>query len=328
MTTIIDVAAHAGVSIKSVSRVLNGEAHVRPALREKVEAAVKALGYRPKLAARQLAGNKSFIIAYPFNNPSAAYITDVLMGAAHACRDRGYHLVSEPVDCDGNAKTLIERIITMLQPDGIILTPPLGDMAELAEYIAGFKVPLVRIAGPEGFYGQTIPIDDRTISREMVEHLVEQGHDRIGFILPPPDHVLAQSRYQGYLDGLKAANIKVDEALVRPGRFDVTSGVEAAHALLDLKSPPTAIFAANDDMALGALQVAHSRKMRIPEDVAIAGFDDSPASILAWPALTTVRQPVRQLGARAAMILLGEDAAEVDLRHQLIIRESTVAPPD
>ncbi len=328
MPTILDVAQHAGVSMKTVSRVLNQEAHVRPQLREKVMAAVQALGYRPNLAARQLAGQKSFIIAYPFNNPSAAYITDVLMGAARTCRDHGYHLVSEPVELDDQMLQTIERLIQTLRPDGMILIPPLCDMASLVEHISRFKVPLVRIAGGLDLYGKSIAIDDRSISRDMVAHLVEQGHRRIGFILPHPDHALAQSRYRGYLDGLEEAGIAPEASLIRPGRFDVESGAQAARTLLELPHPPTAIFAANDDMALGALQVAHARHLSIPGDIAIAGFDDSPASRLAYPALTTVRQPTELLGAAAAAMLLDGELDPRAIEHKLLLRASTVPDTD
>ncbi|BBC71002.1 LacI family transcriptional regulator [Altererythrobacter sp. B11] len=309
--------------MKTVSRVLNQEAHVRPALQAKVKEAVEALGYRPNLAARQLAGQRSFIIAYPFNNPSPAYITEVLMGAARACRDKGYHLVSEPIDLGEEALEMIERLVRTLRPDGMILTPPLCDMARVVEHVERLKVPLVRIAGGLDLYGEAIQMDDRAISREMVAHLVQQGHRRIGFVLPHPDHAMAQSRYRGYLDGLGDAGIAPEESLIRPGRFDVESGAEAAHALLDLPQPPTAIFAANDYMALGAMRVAHSRGLAIPGDVAIAGFDDSSGSRLAFPALTTVRQPVRALGETAAAMLLGEKVDLSQLRHELLIRPST-----
>ena len=323
MTTILDVARHAGVSMKTVSRVLNREPHVSDALRDKVKAAVATLGYRPNLAARQLAGQKSFIIAYPFNNPSPAYITDVLMGAARACRDGGYHLVSEPVDFDEQLLPMIERLVATLRPDGMILTPPLCDMTAVVEQVERLGVPLVRVAGGLDLYGISIPLDDRAISRAMVDHLVALGHRRIGFIRPHPDHALAQARHHGYLDGLAAAGIAPEEALIQPGRFDVESGAEAARALLDLPQPPTAIFAANDDMALGAMQVVHRRGLAIPRDIAIAGFDDSAAGRLAYPALTTVRQPMQLLGACAAMMLLGEPTDEAAIRHELVIRGST-----
>lgn len=328
MPTILDVARHAGVSMKTVSRVLNNEAHVRPALRDKVAASVDALGYRPNLAARQLAGQKSFIIAYPFNNPSPAYITEVLMGAARACRDRAYHLVSEPVDLDGQLLHIIERLIVTLRPDGMILTPPLCDMPEVVEFVARFDVPLVRIAGGPAQYGTSIAIDERSISRAMIAHLLAQGHRRIGFIRPHPDHALAQARYEGYRDGLSEAGIALDEALIQPGMFDVESGAKAAQALLDLPRRPTAIFAANDDMALGAFQVARRRGLSIPEDIAIAGFDDSAAGRLAYPALTTVRQPMELLGACAAAMLLGDPPDAAAIRHELVIRGSTLPHSD
>ncbi|MDE2412044.1 MAG: LacI family DNA-binding transcriptional regulator [Sphingomonadales bacterium] len=325
MPTMRDVARHAGVSMKSVSRVLNGEAHVRPQLRERVMAAVQALDYSPNLAARQLAGHRSFIIAYPFNNPSAAYITDILMGAARTCRDRGYHLVSEPVELDDQMLPVIERLVTTLRPDGMMLTPPLCDMPSVVEHVARFGVPLVRIAGGLDLYGRSIVIDDRSISRAMVAHLVEQGHRRIGFVQPHPDHALAQRRFDGYLDGLEEAGIEPEPALIRPGFFDIDSGIRAAEALLDLPHPPTAIFASNDDMALGAIQVAHNRRLSVPGNLAIAGFDDSTASRLAYPALTTVRQPTQLLGAVAATLLLGGELDPGAIRHELLIRASTAA---
>ena len=184
MTTILDVARHAGVSMKTVSRVLNGEAHVRPVMRERVTASVDALGYRPSLAARQLAGQRSFIIAYPFNNPSPAYVIDVLMGAAGACRDRGYHVVSEPIEFDASMLRVLERLITTLRPDGMILTPPLCDMTEVVEHVASFDVPLVRIAGGLDIYGEAIVVDDRSVSKQLVAHLIGLGHRRIGLIQP------------------------------------------------------------------------------------------------------------------------------------------------
>lgn len=323
MTTIVDVAHHAGVSIKTVSRVLNGEPHVRPAMRERVEAAARELGYRPNLAARQLAGHKSYIIAYPFNNPSPAYITEVMMGAAGACRDRGYHLVSEPVEDDDSAATVMDRLMSTLRPDGVIVTPPLADDPDFLALMAGHNVPLIRIAGQAEGYGRTIQIDDRGVSADMVRHLVALGHRRIGFIRPHPDHLAAQSRVEGYLDGLGEAGIAVDQALIRPGDFTVESGMAAAAALLDLSTPPTAIFAANDYMALGAMRVAHERGLSIPGQVAIAGFDDTPSSRLSWPPLTTIRQPARLLGETATLMLMHDESDGAAIHHELVIRGST-----
>lgn len=326
MVTITDVAHRAGVSMKTVSRVLNNEAHVRPAVREKVQSAVAALGYRPNLAARQLAGHKSFIIGYPFNNPSAAYVTDILLGAARACRDRGYHLVSEPVDLLENAVEIIDRLISTLRPDGMILIPPLAEIPAVIDQIEKAGLPLVRIAGSAEGYGEALRIDDADIARQMVAHLAEQGHRRIAFIRPPAHHSQAASRFDGYCAGLSAAGITFDPGIVVDGAFDVESGMAAARSLLDLPEAPTAIFASNDQMALGALRVAHQRKLDVPGDVAIAGFDDLPASAFAWPPLTTVRQPIEALGACAACMLLGEAPDDGALTHQLILRESTLSP--
>ncbi|MEH3107530.1 MAG: substrate-binding domain-containing protein [Sphingomonas fennica] len=153
-------------------------------------------------------------------------------------------------------------------------------------------------------------------------HLIAEGHRRIGFIRPHPDHALAQARFAGYLAALADAGLPRDEALIAPGYFDMDSGAAAAERLLDLADRPSAIFAANDDMALGAMRVAHERGLSIPGDIAIAGFDDSPASRMVWPPLTTVRQPTRLMGETAVAMLLDETAAP-PLHHELLIRAST-----
>lgn len=292
-------------------------------MKARVEAAARELGYRPNLAARQLAGHKSFIIAYPFNNPSPAYITEVMMGAAAACRDRGYHLVSEPVEADESAEAVIERLISTLRPDGVIVTPPLSDDPEFLALMERHGVPLIRIAGQAEGYGRPIQIDERGISAEMVRHLVSIGHRRIGFVRPHPDHLAAQSRTDGYLDGLADAGIAVDPALIQPGDFTVESGLAAGAVLLDLAEPPTAIFAANDYMALGVMRLAHERGLSIPDQLAIAGFDDTPSSRLSWPPLTTIRQPARQLGEAAAQMLMHDHEDAATIQHQVVVRGST-----
>ena len=324
MATIMEVAAMAGVSMKTVSRVMNGELHVRPVMREKVLAAAHALNYRPNLAARQLAAKRSFLIGYPFVHPADSYVTEVLLGAAATCRDRNYHIVAEPIEDEAAAVEGIRRLITTLRPDGLILIPPLSDTLEIIEMVARHDVPLVRISGYLPGPGDIVAVDDRSISTQMCAHLIGQGHRRIGFIRPHPDHGHAASRYQGYLDALAAAEIEPDERLIRQGFFDIESGAAATAALLDLPEPPSAIFAANDEMALGALRMALSRNLAVPGDIAIAGFDDSPASRAAWPPLTTVRQPTRAIGSQAAKLLLDKKHVLADLRHEMVIRGSTV----
>ncbi|KAJ8137314.1 hypothetical protein OY671_009473, partial [Metschnikowia pulcherrima] len=206
-----------------------------------------------------------------------------------------------------------QRMSRTSKPDGVISTPPLCDTPRIIEQFEQSGVPVVRIAGGRELYGRSIILDERAVSRQMVEHSVSLGHQRIGFIHPPPEHILAQARYLGYLDGSAVAGIEPRNELVRQGLFDSASGVTAGEESLSSPMPPTAIFAANDDMALGVSQVAHRRGLSVPGDVAIAGFDDSPSSSIAWPPSTTVRQPVRTSGCVAARMLIEEDFATPDL---------------
>lgn len=329
MTTISDVAKRAGVSIKTVSRVLNNEPHVRPRLRDKVIDAARALDYRPNQAARQLAGSRSFLLAFLYDctliNPSPDYAAGVQSGAALRCRERGYHLVVEPIDTSiAGIDDILQRLVGALHPDGIILTPPLSDWLPILRAAEVARVPIARIAaGLEG-YGRRILIDEREVSSTLVTHLIEAGHRRIGIIKPHPDHLAAQARFIGYCEALTAAGLPWDPALAAEGLFDPESGYHAAQVLLSRTDPPTAIFAANDAMALAAMQAARDMGLHLPSDLAVAGFDDSLAGRTSWPSLTTVRQPIEAMGRVAVDLLIdGCPPKEPLPNHQLIVRAST-----
>jgi LacI family transcriptional regulator len=319
----MDVAARAAVSMKTVSRVMNGEPHVRPHLKQRVTEAVEELGYRPNLAARQLAGNRSFLIAYLFSNASVSYTTAMLMAAALECRDLGYHLVAEPIDPDGDTAGMVRHALQRLRPDGVILTPPLSDDLEALSVIESSGIALVRIAGSVESYGTIIGIDSYRPCCALMHHLLDLGHRRIGMVAPPLTHSVAQRRYEAYVDSLSQAGIEIDPQLVARGDFAFRSGAAAAAHLLDVGNRPTAIFAANDGMALGVMSEAQRRGLRVPEDLAVAGFDDSPAGRMHWPPLTTVRQPLGEMARRAASLLIGKDVEDSSLDHVVLIRSST-----
>jgi len=323
MTTITEVALRAGVSMKTVSRVLNGEPHVRAEKIERVEKAVRDLGYRPNLAARQLAGKRSHILVFLFNQVSATYIMSVLSAAAASCRGNGFHLVSEPVESSADASRMIDDIVQLLRPDGFILSPPLSDDAALLSSIAATGIPVARIAGTVEATGIVVSIDDSAVSQEMTAHLIELGHRRIGFVTTGPQHRVAQGRVSGFRTAMAEAGIAVDEDLIATGDFSYVSGERAGHALLDRPSPPTAVFAANDAMALGVMSAATILNRRIPEDVAVCGFDDSPISRMIWPPLTTVRQPIGEMTAVAVARLIGNPDPTEKIGHQLLLRRST-----
>ncbi len=324
LPTITDVAATAGVSMKTVSRVLNGEAHVRPQLRDRVLEAVSALDYRPNLAARQLAANRSRLILLICNSFGASYVTRVLIAASAQCREQDYHLVSEPVDPQSKPSAAIERSIARLRPEGVILTPPLADNASVLRAVAATGTPLVRISGTTPGHGSCINVDERAAARELVQHLIEElGHTRIGFVGPRPLHYAAEGRAHGYRDALDLAGIAWEPELSEVGDFFFGSGFAAGKRLLAMPSPPTAVFAANDGMALGVMSAALAMGLRIPDDIAVAGFDDSPAGRMIWPPLTSVRMPVEALAERAVRVLTKGEISGYEPACELLRRGST-----
>ena len=313
MTSIHDVAALAKVSIKTVSRVVNDAPNVSAELRERVQAAVRELGYRPNQSARRLAGGRSFMIAYLYSNPAPGYISGIQSGAAARCRELGYHLVVEPISPGGEERfDVLDRLVAALRPDGVLLVPPLSDDAAMLARLAELRLPCARIAGSVVGAGFNIHTPERAAGRMVADHLIAHGHRRIGIITPPAKHRSALRRVEGFRDGLAAAAVPIDESLFVDGGFTFASGIAAGEALLALPQPPSAIFATNDDMALGVLTLAHQIGLRVPEDLSVVGFDDTPASLTSWPPLTTVRQPLEDMG-RAVIDALAngpEDAPE------------------
>ncbi|MEK8032991.1 LacI family DNA-binding transcriptional regulator [Ideonella sp. DXS29W] len=332
--TIIDVAREAGVSIKTVSRVLNREAGVHEQTREQVLAVVAQLKYRPKLSARSLAGARSFLIGLLYYDPSAAFVGGVQKGAAVRCREAGYHLVVESIENEApDIETQVDRMVAALRPDGMILTPPLCDNPQVLKVLSDSGTPTVLISpGDHDPALLTVRMDDVHAAQEVTQLLIELGHERIGFIRGARDQAASELRYQGFKLAMEAAGLSVDEALVYQGDFTFPSGVAGAHHLLGQKGRPTAVFASNDDMALGVLSAAQRLGLQVPGELSIAGFDDSPAASLVWPPLTTVRQPIEEM-ARVAVDMLVTPAAGGDeatpggrvLPHRLVPRDSTAA---
>lgn len=334
--TIDDVAALARVSIKTVSRVVNDEPNVTPATRARVRKAIAALHYRPSRSARSLAGQRSFLIGLLYDNPSASYVIGVQSGALAACRDADYQLLIHP--CSYQRPGLAEEITGLVRQshlEGLLLTPPLSDQRSLAEALDAAGIDYVRIApGKRLAAGRGVYTNDRVICRRMTEHLVSLGHRRIAFIVGHPDHLAVAKRHGGYRDGLAAGGLPCDPGLVIQGMNSFESGVEAARKILGGRKRPTAIFASNDDMAAGALLVAHELGIGVPEELSIAGFDDIPLARQLWPPLTTIRQPIVEMGRRAADMLLARLRARTqpestgeEIESVLVLRESTAAAP-
>ncbi len=329
--TIIDVAEKAGVSIKTVSRVLNKEPNVRQSTRERVEAAAAELHFHPNLSARRLAGSRSFMIALAYDNPSLDYIGIFQQGAVHACRDAGYHLLVEPMG-EHIDPELIDQLVQQMSVDGIILTPPVCDDEKILAALRHANVPMVKISpqGPSENAG-IIRMDDKAAAKAMTEHLIATGHKDIAFIKGHEGHSATMLRFNGFMEAMTEAGLEVPKRRILQGDFSFKSGALRGGEAMTGDVKPTAIFASNDDMAAGVMTAMGRMNFRVPDDVSIAGFDDAHYARSTWPQLTTIRQPIEEMGKWAARILIedqkklrdGEKGRNVALDFDLIIRGST-----
>lgn len=303
--TMREVAKHAGVSPMTVSRALSGNAYVEPAMRRRVQAAVKELGYSPNVAARNLARASSLHIGLLYNNPSAAYLNELLVGVLEQSSHAGCQIVLEKCGAR-NARTAIERLLRD-GVEGIILPPPLSDSNIALEALSGAKVPFITVAtGRPQQEGLSVCIDDQEAAAAMTRHLLSLGHRDIGFIVGAPNQSASAQRQAGFETALREAGVQVRPEWVKQGSFTYRSGLLAAERILDSSKHPTAIFANNDDMAAAAVAVAHRLHLDVPKDLTIVGFDDTPLATTIWPALTTVRQPVAAMARKAVELLLEE----------------------
>lgn len=328
-----DVAREAGVSMKTVSRVLNREPNVTEATRLRVENAVNRLQYRPHPSARSLAGQRSYLVALFYDNPSGNYVMDMQSGMLEACHAHGYNLMLGPIDFgDPESIAQVDEAIARSRVDGLVLTPPLTDHPDLVLRLDKLGIPYASVSPKQQDCGIGVCLDERGAVHELMGHLIDLGHRRIGHILGRASHGAAQWRLDGYRDALEAAGIAFDPALVVAGNFDYESGVAGANALLSLGTPPTAIFAANDDMAAGAISAIGERGLSVPRDISVCGFDDIAIARHIYPALTTIRQPTQEMGRIATLELfkrLRDPAAGGMQRveYALVVRRSTGPAP-
>ena len=334
--TITEVAERAGVSIKTVSRVLNRESNVSDATRDKVLSAAEALSYAPHISARRLAAQRSFIIALLYRDDDVNhYIPDIQHGALDLCRERGYNLLLHP--CIGGIDNAVAEVRDLARHaliDGLIVTPPLADSRKLLTEMLETGVPFVRVSQlHRGELSPSISIGDRSGAYAMVKHLASLGHKDIGFIVGPKDQGSSIDRLQGFRDAVHDLALTSNNAWISHGDFTFESGVRGATAILSSKLRPTAIFASNDDMAAGALLVAHRHGYEVPRDLSIVGFDDIPMSQRLWPPLTTMRQPTKSAARAATEMLLNcfgtgdQTPVNKELPVEIVLRESAGPPP-
>ncbi|MCW1986379.1 UNVERIFIED_ORG: LacI family transcriptional regulator [Sphingomonas sp. R1F5B] len=331
--TMNDVARHAGVSLKSVSRVINREPHVSDTLRIKVEKAIADLDYVPDLAARSLAGARSFIISVLFDNPSPNYTMKIQAGAYQACVDNQYHLRIDRIDSarpDGEIVADLAALLRNGRCDGFVLTPPLADLPVVLDFLREQGVRHVRVA-PEkpSLEAPGIGMDDTAAGAAVAQLLWQAGHRRFGVLTGPPNHGAAARRRLGFLAAL--AELGHSGPVVEAnGGFSFEGGISAGADLLAHTPRPTAIFATNDDSAAGALVACSRAGLAVPRDVSICGFDDSWVARSVWPYLTTVYQPIQEMSYAAASLLMdreGDAAPALRLLPYHLVERDSIAPP-
>jgi LacI family transcriptional regulator len=331
--TIKDVAAKAGVSFMTVSRAINGRDGVRPETKAAVMAAIEALGYKPNVAARSLVMSGELRIGVIYANPSAAFMSEFLTGVFEEAASHGAHLVilRAPKGENPSSKSLKDFIASGLS--GVLLTPPLGDSVALLRMFEKANLPTATVAAYAAGNAISVRIDDRQAAYEMSRHLLELGHRRIGFIVGNPDQAASAERLAGFYAAVR--EYEDVETSIAQGDFSFASGLLAAEQLLDRQPPPTAIFASNDDMAAAVVSVAHRRHLDVPQHLTVVGFDDTMTAVTMWPPLTTVHQPVRDLGAEALRLLSAQVSAQTGaaaasgehlLDYRIVHRQSE-APP-
>jgi LacI family transcriptional regulator len=335
--TISDVAARAGVSPMTVSRVINGESNVREETRTRVEAAIKALDYAPSSAARTLAGGEEIRIGLLHSNPSFNYLSQLLVGSLDQASRLNVQLIVEKCDDEAEERSAVEHLIRA-RLDGIILTPPLSESLPVLEAIHQRNIPVVAVAtGRAPDWALSVSINDHAAAHEMTRHLASLGHRRIGFIKGNPRQTASDERLEGYREALSEAGLPDAPELIAQGLFTYRSGLDAAEQLLELADPPTAIFASNDDMAAAAVAIAHRRGLDVPGDLTVCGFDDTALATTIWPELTTIRQPVFEMSRTAVDLLVKEIRARrsqaetarkphTQADFELIRRQSDAAP--
>jgi len=326
--TINDVARLAGVSKKTVSRVINTAPSVRPDIRQRVEAVMSEVGYVPDPQARGLARGRAFLIGLVYDNPNPQYVVNMQLGLLDGLAGSGFELVVHP--CDRGRPDFMETLrgfIERLRLSGVVLTPPVSEDEHVTRLVAEAGCAYVRIASvaldqPD----QMIVTADRLGAREAGRHLGELGHARVGHISGPSHFRSSRERRAGFEEGLAACGVSLLEENVKGGTYGFASGVDGARELLTSPQPPSAIFAANDEMAAGVLQAARALGVRVPDDLSVVGFDDFEIASRVSPGLTTVRAPTHEIGRWAAQRLIGrEEPAQDNSRWLpvLICRQST-----
>jgi LacI family transcriptional regulator len=332
--TITDIARLSGVSKKTVSRVINEAPYVSKKTRARVESVIAEHGYQPDPQARGLAFRRSFLVGMIHDNPNSQYVENVHLGILDALAGRGYELVIRP--CDRRSPTFLDDMrsfVERLRLFGVVLVPSVSEDDRLAKLLESADCPYVRVScAAVDSPAHLVLTHDRHGAAAAARRLAELGHRRIAYISGPPLFRSSRERREGFIAGLAEYGLALEPDLTVLGAYTYDSGVARGRELLGRPDRPTAIFAGNDEMASGVYGAAHELGIRIPDDLSIIGFDDAPIATRMWPAMTSVRLPVRDMGRAAAEKLFEKPkpstkVAAAEFTPTLIERQSTAPPP-
>lgn len=334
--TINDVAALAGISKRTVTRVINGSSNVKGATRSRIESAIEELSFVPNRQARGLAASRSFLIGLIYDVPTL-YINDIQKGILGVVEDLGYELVVHA--CDYSDDGLVEnitRFVNRANLDGVIVFPPVSDIPGIGEELekAGCRFVLVT-SDVSDDTSKIVVTDYLTAISDMAQYLAKLGHRDFGFVSGPENNLSSQKRHEAFSKGLASHDLELRPEMTVGGEYTFDSGVKAAHELLSRDDRPTAIFAANDEMAFGVIKVAHQLGLRIPEDLSLVGFDGTPFSTFVVPSLSTIIRQTSTISRIATEKLLAQIngdtdagvAAETMISPRFEPRESTGPAP-
>lgn len=333
--TINDIARIAGVSKKTVSRVINDSPLLTEDTRQKVKAVIAELGYVPNPQARALALGRNFLVGLVHDNPNAQMILNMQQGILEGLRGTEFAMVVQPVN--RNSPTLVEdmqEFIVRQRLYGVVILPPISENDAVARMCDEVGCRYVRMGSAIlDDSSHMVASNDREAVRQAAHYLIEQGHRNIAVITGPQGFRSATERLCGFEEALTEANLKLPRSHKAEGEYTFESGLAASEKLLDLSPRPTAIFACNDEMAAAVLYAARLRDIKVPEDLSILGFDDTPIASRVWPQLTTVRWPIVAMGRSAAHKLIAgaldqaDPASEPSEFLSTLIRRGSVIPP-
>lgn len=332
-STMAEVAKLSGVSTATVSRIINNADCVSGDTRDRVMDAIKRLNYRPNINARGLAGDRSFLVGLFIEDPGS-YARDIQRGMTERCLGSGLHLMVESLNGDDpKIAKLVSRILSQLRLEAAVLLPPHCDNQKILQILIDEGIPFIQVSPRKPHpMAANISVDDYNSARLMTKYLLECGHTNIAFMAGKPGHKAADERYAGFVAEMTASGVAINPDLVVCGKFTFDGGLDAARQMLNVTPRPTAILTCGDDMAVAVLSVAQQLGVRLPGELSVTGFDDSPIAQMVWPRLTTVRQPVYDIGVAAVDLILKFDPRKqgwpqsppsLMLDFEIVVREST-----